>query len=154
LIDLAKAKPGELNYSGAATGSASNLAAELFKFMAGINIVHVPYKGSGPAVVDLVSGQVQVMFDGAPSLVAQIKAGRLRALAAASAKRNPLLPDLPGVEGAVAEVGHLRVEAASIEAANQVIQAGERASNDTAAGCLDEHYPHHGAWSLPRAHRT
>jgi tripartite-type tricarboxylate transporter receptor subunit TctC len=107
LIALAKAKPNALKFASAGQGSAPHMAGELFKLIAGVDMLHVPYKGSGPAVVDLVSGQVQVMFDGAPSLLAQIKAGRLRALAAASAKRNPLLPDLP----TFAELGYKGVEA-------------------------------------------
>jgi tripartite-type tricarboxylate transporter receptor subunit TctC len=107
LIVLAKEKPGEIRFASAGAGSAPHLTGELFKAAAGIDLTHVPYKGSGPAVVDLVANQVQVMFDGAPSLLGQIKSGRLRPLAAASAKRNPLLPELP----TFAELGYSGVEA-------------------------------------------
>jgi len=107
LIALAKASPGRIKFASAGVGSAPHMAGELFKLVTGADLTHVPYKGSGPAVVDLASGQVQVMFDGAPSLLAQIKTGRLRPLAAASAKRNRLLPDLP----TFAELGYKGVEA-------------------------------------------
>jgi tripartite-type tricarboxylate transporter receptor subunit TctC len=107
LIALAKASPGRIKFASAGVGSAPHMAGELFKLVTGADLTHVPYKGSGPAVVDLASGQVQVMFDGAPSLLAQIKTGRLRPLAAASATRNRLLPDLP----TFAELGYKGVEA-------------------------------------------
>jgi tripartite-type tricarboxylate transporter receptor subunit TctC len=81
------------------------MAAELFKSVTGAPITHVPYKGSGPAVADLVGGRVQIMFDAAPSLIAHIRAGKLRVLAAASAERNRLLPEVP----TFAELGHPRV---------------------------------------------
>ncbi|MBI4191064.1 MAG: tripartite tricarboxylate transporter substrate binding protein [Betaproteobacteria bacterium] len=97
LIALAKSKPGELNYGSASTGSATHLAAELFKSMAGVNIVRVAYKGSGPAITDLIGGQVQLMFAVASSVTQQIKAGRLRALAITTAQPSALAPDLPTV---------------------------------------------------------
>ena len=104
LIALAKAKPGTLNYASSGAGSTQHIAAELFKDAAGIEITHVPYKGSGPALVDLMGGQVQLTFDTLPSVIGQIKAGKLRALAVASAKRNPQLPNVPtlaeaGIQG-------------------------------------------------------
>ncbi len=95
LIDLAKAKPGELNYAGTAVGSAPHLAAELFKYMAGVNIVRIPYKGAGPAISDLISGQVHLAFFIVTSVMPHIKTGKLRALAVTSARRSALFPDLP-----------------------------------------------------------
>jgi tripartite-type tricarboxylate transporter receptor subunit TctC len=95
LIALAKAKPGTLNYASSGAGSTQHIAAELFKDAAGIEMTHVPYKGSGPALVDLMGGQVQLTFDTLPSVLGQIKAGKLKALAVASAKRNPQLPNVP-----------------------------------------------------------
>lgn len=93
LIELAKTK--NLSFASAGTGSAPHLSGELFKTEANINMVHVPYKGSAPAVVDVASGQVDMMFDGIPSLLPHIKSGKLRPIAAVSVKRNSQLPDLP-----------------------------------------------------------
>ncbi|MES2945646.1 MAG: tripartite tricarboxylate transporter substrate binding protein [Pseudomonadota bacterium] len=95
LIKLAKSQPGKLNYATSGAGSTQHIAAELFKDQAGLFITHIPYRGSGPALVDLVGGQVQLSFDTMPSVIGQIKAGRIRALAVASAKRNPQLPNVP-----------------------------------------------------------
>lgn len=97
LIDLAKAKRGELNYASAGAGGAPHLAAELFKSMAGVNIVRIPYKGAGPAISDLISGQVQLAFFIATSVMPHIRTGKLRALAVTSARRSALFPDLPTV---------------------------------------------------------
>jgi tripartite-type tricarboxylate transporter receptor subunit TctC len=93
LIELAKTKA--LSFASAGTGSAPHLSGELFKTEANIDLVHVPYKGSAPAVVDVASGQVDMMFDGIPSLLPHIKSGKLRPIAAVSIKRNSQLPDLP-----------------------------------------------------------
>jgi tripartite-type tricarboxylate transporter receptor subunit TctC len=106
LIKLAKEKPGRLNYATSGSGSTQHIAAELFKDQAGVFITHIPYRGSGPALVDLISGQVQLSFDTMPSVIGQIKAGRIKALAVASSKRNPQLPDLP----TMAEAGLKNVE--------------------------------------------
>ncbi len=95
LIALAKARPGQLSYASTGNGTPTHLAAELFKSMAGLDIVHVPYKGAAPAVVDLIGGQVQLSLISAPGVVPHIKAGRLRALAVTNTKRSALLPDLP-----------------------------------------------------------
>jgi tripartite-type tricarboxylate transporter receptor subunit TctC len=95
-IAYAKANPGKLSYSSPGVGSASHLAAEMLKTMAGIDMVHVPNKGMGPAVVDLIGGQVQVMFASVPSFVKQ-KPDRLRPIAMAEMKRSALLPDLPTI---------------------------------------------------------
>ena len=97
LIARAKAKPGELNYASAGTGSSPHLAAELFKAMAEVNIVRIPYKGSGPALNDLIGGQVQIMFGTAGSVTTIIAAGKLRGLAVTSAQPSALFPGLPTV---------------------------------------------------------
>lgn len=94
-VALAKSQPGKLAYASPGKGGAPHLTAELFKIVTGTDLLHVPYKGSGPAVVDLAAGRVQIMFDGVPALKPHLDSGDLRALAAASEKRNPLLPDLP-----------------------------------------------------------
>ena len=95
LIALAKARPGELNYVSAGTGGAPHLSMELFKSMAGVNIVRVSYKGTGPGVNALVAGEIQVMIGSATSVAAQIKSGKLRALAVTSAQPSVLFPGLP-----------------------------------------------------------
>ena len=100
LIALAKAKPGELNYSSSSAGTPQHIAAELFKSMAGVNIVRIPYKGAGPAIVALVAGEVQMTFSSAGAAVPHIKSGRLRALAVASAEPSALAPGLPTVASA------------------------------------------------------
>jgi tripartite-type tricarboxylate transporter receptor subunit TctC len=97
LIALAKAKPGELNYGSAGAGSSNHLATELFKMMAGVNIVRVPYKGAGPAAIGLVANQVQLMFGSGPLGMSQVKAGRLKLLAVASAGPSALAPGVPTV---------------------------------------------------------
>jgi len=97
LIALAKAKPGSLNYATASTGSSTHLAAELFKSMAGINIVRINYKGPGAAISDLLSGQVQIMISTAASVSPHVKSGRLRALAVGSPRPSALTPGLPTV---------------------------------------------------------
>ncbi len=97
LIALAKAKPGQLIYGSAGNGSPSHLAGELLKTMTGITLLHVPYKGGGPAAVEQVAGQVQLAFLSAPAVVPFIKTGRLRALAVTNAKRSLILPELPTI---------------------------------------------------------
>src|SRR3954471_18917489 len=92
---IAYAKTHSVNFASSGNGGAPHMAAELFKAVTGAPIVHVPYKGSGPAVADLVGGRVQIMFDAAPSLIAHVRSGKLRVLAAASIERNRLLPDVP-----------------------------------------------------------
>jgi tripartite-type tricarboxylate transporter receptor subunit TctC len=97
LIALGKSKPGKLNYATAGNGSSNHLSMEMLKSMAGVDIVHVPYKGSAPAVTDLIGGQVDVMFDNVPNVLQHVKAGRLRALAVSSRERSPYMPDLQTV---------------------------------------------------------
>ena len=95
LIALAKAKPGQLNYASTSLGSAAHLAGELFKSMAGVNIVHIPYNGSGPAMTNIISGEVQLVFPAAGAAVSLVKSGRLRALAVTSSQPTALAPGLP-----------------------------------------------------------
>ena len=97
LIALARARPGVLNYASVGSGSTAHLAAELFKAMAGVDIVHIPYKGGAPAVNDLISGQVQLMFGTAGSVAAHIKSGRVRGIAVTSPQPSELFPGLPTV---------------------------------------------------------
>ncbi len=97
LIKLAKSKPGAINFASSGNGTSIHLSGELFKTMAGVDMTHVPYKGSAPALTDLIAGQVQVMFDNLPSSLQQIKAGKLRAIAVTSGKRAPALPDIPTI---------------------------------------------------------
>ena len=97
LIALAKAKPGELNYGAGAIGASTHLSSELFKVMAGVNIVHVPYKSTGGAVIPLISGQLQLMFGTTGTVMTHIKSGKLRALAISTAQPSALAPDLPTV---------------------------------------------------------
>jgi tripartite-type tricarboxylate transporter receptor subunit TctC len=97
LIELACAKPGQLNYSSAGVGTPPHLAGEMFRSMAHINIVHVPYKTAAAAVTDLIGGQVQMSFQFAPTALPHIKSGKLRALAVSTAKRSPAAPELPTI---------------------------------------------------------
>src|SRR5664279_1265564 len=97
LIKLAKDKPGQINFASSGAGTSIHLSGELFKTMAGVDMTHVPYKGSSPALTDLMGGQVQIMFDNLPSSLALIKAGKLRAIAVTSLKRSPALPDVPTI---------------------------------------------------------
>src|SRR5688572_15978609 len=100
-LKLARAQPGKLNYASVGVGSPNHLGMELLKTMSGIDIVHVPYKGSAPAVLDLMSGSVSVFFSSIPVMLTHVKAGRLKALAVGSAKRSPAAPDIPTVAEAV-----------------------------------------------------
>jgi tripartite-type tricarboxylate transporter receptor subunit TctC len=97
LIAHAKANPGKINYGSAGQGTPQNISCALFKMMAGVNLVHVPYRGGAPAVQDLIAGQVQVIFAPVSEAIQQVKAGKLRALAVTTAKRLDVLPDIPTV---------------------------------------------------------
>ncbi len=99
-IRYAKARPGKLNMASSGNGTSIHLAGELFKSMTGTYMVHFPYRGSGPALLDMISGNMDVMFDNLPSSMAQIKAGKLKALAVTSLERSGALPDVPTVEEA------------------------------------------------------
>jgi tripartite-type tricarboxylate transporter receptor subunit TctC len=94
-IAYTKANPGKVNMASAGNGTGVHMAGELFKMMAGVNMVHVPYRGEAPALTDLLAGQVQVMFGSETATIEQIRAGKLRALAVTTAQRSQLLPDLP-----------------------------------------------------------
>jgi tripartite-type tricarboxylate transporter receptor subunit TctC len=96
-IAYAKANPGKVNMASAGTGGGSHLAGEVFKMMTGVNLMHVPYRGAGPALTGLLSGQVQVMFATMPSSIEYIRAGKLRPLAVTTATRSEQLPDIPAV---------------------------------------------------------
>ena len=96
-----KENPGKVNMASSGNGTSTHLSGELFKFMTGCNMVHVPYKGAGPALIDLTAGQVQVFFDNLPSSVPHIKNGRIRALAVTSAAAEPSMPELPTVAATV-----------------------------------------------------
>jgi tripartite-type tricarboxylate transporter receptor subunit TctC len=100
LIKVAKANPGKLNMASSGNGTSIHLAGELFKSMTGTFMLHFPYRGSGPALMDLMGGNVDLMFDNLPSSMAQIKAGKLKAIAVTSAKRSEALPELPTIEEA------------------------------------------------------
>ena len=100
LIALARARPGQLNYASAGIGTPPHLSGELFKTMAGIDMVHVPYKGNGPAYTDLIGGQVTVMFPNVSTAMAHVRAGKLRALAVTTKYRTPSAPELPTISEA------------------------------------------------------
>jgi len=97
LIALAKAKPNSLSYASTGNGSSNHISMELFKSLAGVQIVHIPYKGSAPAVTDLLGGQVHLMFDNVPNVLPHVKAGKLVALGQTGVKRSPLISDIPTV---------------------------------------------------------
>ena len=97
LIALAKAKPGQLNYASAGVGSFQHLGGELFKLLAGVDIVHVPFRGGGPAMIDVIGGHTKIMFSSLIQTTPHLKSGQLRALGTGGAKRNPVLPDVPTI---------------------------------------------------------
>jgi tripartite-type tricarboxylate transporter receptor subunit TctC len=102
LIQLAKSKPGSINFSSAGSGSSAHLAAELFKGLAAVDLVHIPYKGAAPALTDLVAGQVQIMFTGVSATLPFVKGGKLKALGVTGEKRVPILPEVPSIGETVA----------------------------------------------------
>ena len=97
LIQLAKAKPGQLHFASSGAGSVQHLAGELFKLQAKVDMIHVPYKGSGQAIIDLIAGQVELNFDSVPAVINHAKSGKLRGIAVTSEKRFAALPDMPTV---------------------------------------------------------
>jgi tripartite-type tricarboxylate transporter receptor subunit TctC len=99
-IALAKAKPGKINFASSGSGTSIHMSAEMFKMLTGVNIVHIPYKGSGPALADMLGGQVDVMFDNLTSSIGHIRSGKLRALAVTTVTRYPELPELPTMQEA------------------------------------------------------
>lgn len=100
LVALAKAKAGALNFASFGSGTSNHLVGEAFRAATGINIVHIPYKGSAPAIADLLGGQVQMTFDAVPVVLPQVRAGKLKALAVATPRRSPLAPDVPTMDEA------------------------------------------------------
>ncbi|RYY72149.1 MAG: tripartite tricarboxylate transporter substrate binding protein [Comamonadaceae bacterium] len=98
VIAYAKANPGKVNFGSSGTGGANHLSGELFKSMAGVDMVHVPYKGAAPALNDLLGGQIPLMFDSVPGVLQQIQSGKLRAIAVTSLKRSPALPNVPTID--------------------------------------------------------
>lgn len=100
LVAYAKANPGKLNYASTGNGTSNHLSFELFKAMTGTQVTHVPYKGSAPAVTDLIAGQVQVMFDNTPNVLPHVKAGKLKALGVSSKTRSQFAPEVPSVDEA------------------------------------------------------
>jgi tripartite-type tricarboxylate transporter receptor subunit TctC len=100
LVQYAKANPGKVSFGSAGVGTSHHLTGEKLKLDTGIDMVHVPYKGSGPAHVDLMGGQIQIMFDNIVALMPHVKSGKVRALAVSSARRHPLLPDVPSIQEA------------------------------------------------------
>jgi tripartite-type tricarboxylate transporter receptor subunit TctC len=99
-IALAKSKPGKINFASSGSGTSIHMSAEMFMMLTGVKMLHIPYKGSGPALADLIGGQVDVMFDNLTSSIGFIRSGKLRALAITSATRYPELPDLPTMQEA------------------------------------------------------
>jgi tripartite-type tricarboxylate transporter receptor subunit TctC len=97
LVALAKSRPGQLNYASVGQGTPNHLGMELLKSLTGIDMVHIPYKGTGPAITDLLGGQVQVMFNSMPSVLPHVRTGKLKGLAVGSAQRSPAAPDIPTV---------------------------------------------------------
>jgi tripartite-type tricarboxylate transporter receptor subunit TctC len=100
-VDYGKANPGKLNFASSGIGASNHMSGELFKFMTGLDMMHVPYRSSGPALTDLISGQVQVMFDAMASAVEHIRAGRLRALGVTTATKADALPEAPVIADVV-----------------------------------------------------
>jgi tripartite-type tricarboxylate transporter receptor subunit TctC len=139
LIRIAKQKPGALNYASAGQGTTQHLAAELFKLRTGTNIVHVPYKGSGPSMAALLAGDVQLSFINPVAVGAHVQGGRLRALAATDSKRSELMPDVPtmkeaGVEGVEVSLWYALLAPAATprEVVNTLAGAVARATRDPA----------------------
>jgi len=97
LLDQARARPGQINYASGGPGTGTHLGTELLKLMAGVDFVHIPYKGTPPALVDLMAGRIQLMLAGAPPTLPHVRTGKLRAIAVTSARRSPSLPDVPAV---------------------------------------------------------
>jgi tripartite-type tricarboxylate transporter receptor subunit TctC len=97
LIAIARAQPGQLNYGSTGTGALPHLTTELFSLRAGIRMNHVPYKGGAPAMLDLVAGQISLMFDNIPTAITQVRAGKVRAIGVAQARRTPAAPEIPTI---------------------------------------------------------
>jgi tripartite-type tricarboxylate transporter receptor subunit TctC len=138
LVAMARSAPGKLNYSSAGVGTTQHLAAELFKLRTGTFIVHIPYKGTAPSMTALIAGEVDLSFANIPSIQGHLKSGRLRALAATAARRDPQLPDVPtmkeaGVEGVEVVVwyGVLAPSGTPREIVHRLADGIQRATHDT-----------------------
>jgi tripartite-type tricarboxylate transporter receptor subunit TctC len=97
LVKLGKSRPGQINYASVGPGSPNHLGVELLKFMTGIDLVHIPYKGTAPAITDVLAGHVSLMFNSMPSVLPHVRSGRLKGIAVSSAKRSPAAPDIPAI---------------------------------------------------------
>ena len=106
-IELVRAKPRAINFGSSGVGGATHLATEFFRQLTKTDMIHVPYKGDGPAMADLIGGQIQVIFSSVPALVAHLKSGRVRGLAVTTEQRFPELPDLPGVRDGAGLRAHI-----------------------------------------------
>jgi len=138
LIALAKARPGQLMYGSAGTGATSHLSAELFKSMAKVDVLRVPYKANAPALNDLLSGQVQIMFSTASSVTPHVRSGRLRALAVTSAKPTPLAPGLPTVAAAAGLPGYESISIYGVFAPAKTPEAIIRQLNQSIVAVLNQ----------------
>jgi tripartite-type tricarboxylate transporter receptor subunit TctC len=141
LVALAKKEPGKLTFASSGAGSSTHLSAELLKSMAGIDVVHVPFKGSGQALIDVVAGRVSMIVDNMPSALPHIKGGKLRALGVTGAKRSAALPEVPTIAEAGNEVGLRGYESLSWSgfalpagAPRDVVQRLNRETNAVLAG--------------------
>jgi len=166
-IAYTKANPGKINFASAGVGSVAHVTGELFKMMAGVNMLHVPYRGGPPALADLMAGQVQVMFDNMPSSIGHIRAGQLRALGVSTPKRLDLLPDVPTIgefvpgfetvafAGLGAREHHLTLSRSSIGRSiwDLPIRSSARVSSIWAA-CRFSSPQRSSAGSLPRKRRS
>jgi tripartite-type tricarboxylate transporter receptor subunit TctC len=137
LVAYAKANPGKLNYSSAGSGTTQHLSAELFKLRTGVDMVHVPYKGTAPSLTGLIAGEVDMTFANIPAIQAHVKSGRLKALASTGSRRDPQMPEVPtmreaGVEGVDVTVwyGVLAPAATPKDIVNKVAEATARATRD------------------------
>jgi tripartite-type tricarboxylate transporter receptor subunit TctC len=140
-IAYAKSNPGRINMASFGTGSGSHLTGELFKMTTGVEMVHVPYRGSAPMLIDLISGQVQVAFDALPASIEHIRAGKLRALAVSTTRRSDALPDVPTVEDTLPgfESSAWTGIAAPMNTPAEII---DRLSKEINVDCLSGFYPH------------
>jgi tripartite-type tricarboxylate transporter receptor subunit TctC len=152
LIRVARANPGKLNMASSGNGTSIHLAGELFKSMTGSFMLHFPYRGSGPALLDLIAGNMDLMFDNLPSALPQIKAGKLLALAVTSAQRSPAVPDLPTIAeaGGAALAGYeasswFGLLAPASQPADQVARLQREAAAALAAPALRERMAGQGA---------
>ena len=165
LIALARAKPGALNFASFGNGTSNHLVGAAFCAATGVNIVHIPYKGSAPAITDLLGGQVQMTFDTVPVVLPQVRAGKLKALAVATPKRSPLAPEVPtmdeaGVAGFSGGTWFERPRAGThARGGRRTPEQGNCRDTARARCSADVHRPRHRAdrqqrRRIPRVHRS